>query len=749
MATADELLSGSVADKTLIIDNDLRTIRIPSSVSNLGVESDDEVLRLKFKMPRYITGVDLSTFSIRINYANANNECDVYTVSDAAVGAETIMFSWLVGPNATKYKGTTRFIVCAVKLNSEGTIDKEYNTTIASLPVLEGLETNQRAVSKYSDLIEQWRAELFGIGDTEEANMIAVSEEQQAVLENKGAEVLATIPEDYTTAYNNSEEAVRTKGDAVVCSTQGEAITVSDSSDDHLRGLKVFGKTTQITTTGKNLIRNELYTMTTNGLTITVHPDKTFTVNGTATTGTFLTIHTDFNPGAGEYILSGCPSTGGVSKYILYMTDTENGFYAQDVGNGYKFTHPGDVAPDVRLAVYEGVTVNNALFKPMIRSASIEDTTYEPYSDGVASPTPEWPQELSSVENPQVDIYGKNLLDWDNVLDALKLGADSSGATLTVKDGSVSLSGTPTVNFVQANNWLTEVSESWRGKKMYLRATITGTEPYMIMYFKDDSNRSLGAASLTQTGVVEFTMPPTAAFVLFAFCLNKKTVNTECTAVYSDLYLGVEDTEYEEHKTAQFISVPYTLRGIPVSKDGNYTDPTGQQWICDEVDFERGVFVQRLTTKVLDGITIRPYQAAHNTGQNYCAVYPVDNAYNSPVMSNKYKFSPINWSNSDKTLYGIGTAIIINDSRFDSEDNISSIFGNELPEITYVLATPIETPLTQEEIAAFKALRSNCLNTTVLNDSGATMELKYNADTKTYLVNTITSILEGIENGSY
>lgn len=74
MATADELLSTLDTDKTLIIDKDLRIITIPSSVKNLGVESDDDVLRLKFSMPRMYGDVDLSDFSIYINYMNADRK---------------------------------------------------------------------------------------------------------------------------------------------------------------------------------------------------------------------------------------------------------------------------------------------------------------------------------------------------------------------------------------------------------------------------------------------------------------------------------------------------------------------------------------------------------------------------------------------------------------------------------------------------------------------------------------------------
>ena len=43
------------------------------------------------------------------------------------------------------------------------------------------------------------------------------------------------------------------------------------------------------------------------------------------------------------------------------------------------------------------------------------------------------------------------------------------------------------------------------------------------------------------------------------------------------------------------IATPNGLPGIPVSSGGNYTDAKGQQWICDEVDFEKGVYVHRLS----------------------------------------------------------------------------------------------------------------------------------------------------------
>lgn len=139
----------------LTIDNDLRTITIPERIKNLGVETDANVKRLRFSMPRIYDDVDLSGFAIRINYQNAKGEGDVYPVTDAEPTAESITFSWLVGPHALAYKGNVRFIVCLKKVDHAGNVSQAYHTTLASLPVLEGLETGACIVEEHPDVLEQ------------------------------------------------------------------------------------------------------------------------------------------------------------------------------------------------------------------------------------------------------------------------------------------------------------------------------------------------------------------------------------------------------------------------------------------------------------------------------------------------------------------------------------------------------------------------------------------------------------------
>ena len=142
------------------IDNDLRTITIPSSLQTVGVESDEDVRRLNFQMPKQYHEVDLSEFNIRINFMNANNQGDVYAVTDKQVSGDNITFSWLVGRNALAYRGSIRFIVCLKRADAEGVVQQEFNTTIAQLTVLEGLETTEAVVAENPDIIEQILARL-------------------------------------------------------------------------------------------------------------------------------------------------------------------------------------------------------------------------------------------------------------------------------------------------------------------------------------------------------------------------------------------------------------------------------------------------------------------------------------------------------------------------------------------------------------------------------------------------------------
>ena len=110
------------------------------------------------------------------------------------------------------------------------------------------------------------------------------------------------------------------------------------------------------------------------------------------------------------------------------------------------------------------------------------------------------------------------------------------------------------------------------------------------------------------------------------------------------------------------LQTPNGLPGIPVTSGGNYTDASGQQWVCDEVDLERGVRVQRVDKGAFD---------------------------------------------STKAL---------------AEQNA-------------ILATPVEAPLTPDELTAYKALTTYAPNTVVQAADGAGLKLDYQRDANIVIKN--------------
>ena len=122
------------------INAENRSITIPQSEKLLGVENDSKAIRKHFRCPKIVgDGIDLTKSDVHINIQNASNKVsgkDRYNAENLKVSGENVTFEWSPLRKATSHKGTVRFSVCVTE---EGT-DREWNTTIATLNVLEGEE---------------------------------------------------------------------------------------------------------------------------------------------------------------------------------------------------------------------------------------------------------------------------------------------------------------------------------------------------------------------------------------------------------------------------------------------------------------------------------------------------------------------------------------------------------------------------------------------------------------------------------
>lgn len=167
MATVDEILAAELDATDVWFEVNLasRRIIVPNTVTNLGVKSDADVVHVRFRLPRYYNGIDFSTCKIGIDYTNAKNEEDRYEPEDVQIDNEnTVTFTWIVGRHAALYNGAVNFGLCIKKLNPDNPDSpfNEFHTTKASLPILDGMETCEESILMHTDILEQWRRQLFG-----------------------------------------------------------------------------------------------------------------------------------------------------------------------------------------------------------------------------------------------------------------------------------------------------------------------------------------------------------------------------------------------------------------------------------------------------------------------------------------------------------------------------------------------------------------------------------------------------------
>ena len=224
---------------------------------------------------------------------------------------------------------------------------------------------------------------------------------------------------------------------------------------------------------------------------------------------------------------------------------------------------------------------------------------------------------------------------------------------------------------------------------------------------------------------------------LILFNNTGDTLISDFKAYWYQLELGTTATTYSPYREQLLtLPTPTGLPGIPVTSGGNYTDQNGQQWVCDEVDLERGVKVQRVTTIVFSDkkkFTLRTTSTStkfrFSTAANGLKTTNLTTADSSAFCS------ALALGNRDST-WTIPNIFTIDAyaKLYVRFENINSL--NELQQylqqtpmsLTAILATPIETPLSPAEIAAYKALTAYGPDTVVQASDGAGVKLGYQRD---------------------
>lgn len=142
MPTVEDILRNSdhilINEPLFVIDSNLRVVSIPRDGVVAGVVGDKLVNFIDFKMPKTYNGFDMSTFSIRIDYVNANGEASYNTVTNYSVDGDYLYFSWLIDSHVTAYSGNVMFSARLFKQES-GVLKQCFNTSVGNIKVLDGI----------------------------------------------------------------------------------------------------------------------------------------------------------------------------------------------------------------------------------------------------------------------------------------------------------------------------------------------------------------------------------------------------------------------------------------------------------------------------------------------------------------------------------------------------------------------------------------------------------------------------------
>lgn len=514
-------------------------------------------------------------------------------------------------------------------------------------------------------------------------------------------------------------------------SASGNPAIMSDTlKNNPMNEMKVFGWSKQKSTTGANLIDvdsmlNECLVKNDDGTysilkTETNRFSKQFPVNLTA--GTVIRFDADVIEYNGAYQLNLQISfnyqTISAGQTIILGSDVTKASIYQDSKN--------DVGTYTK-------------FKNAILSIGKAQISYEPYTGGKPSPSPEYPQEIISAGNSgniEVNVRGKNLVDVYGYSandipnpEAERVLFNTYGTTLSTTEKKDKLVISQKINEDTKPNSYTAgyfcigINERLEEGKVY--KVSFDMEVLSNPFGVSNIGILINGINYTTAKITEKRVATTALYEAYNKRQYVEIRNNGMSLEISNFMITEEDenTIYEPYHEPQTISIstPTGLPAIPVDSDGNYTDANGQQWIADYVDLKLGKLYKKVTRLNLKDVdTMYTAHGIHSNGNGYLSIDVKNMNKKYLPISNRYKSS--GWTMKNGYVYTPkDNIVVIVDDRFTDKQTAIKLVQNTY--VIYALTSQIETDLTPEEIQAYKNLVTYAGTTIVENDAECYMEV--------------------------
>ena len=489
---------------------------------------------------------------------------------------------------------------------------------------------------------------------------------------------------------------------------------------DVLTEFNMYGMSSQNKTTGKNLLKYPYIetTKTSQGIMFMDNKDGSINVSGTATGTAYYNLYSNMDGkrltlASGTYKLvvkgrSKCDVivNNGVKSVknegTITITDGHNEIYCY-------------------IVVQEGVTVDETIY-PMIQLASITDESYEPYTGGKPSPSPDYPQEIKSVGdsgNIEVNVRGKNL--WDN-FKKLSLGnvEQKNGTYIATADN---MQVDITMESVGARPLLLKANNAYT---FSLKTTVSISSPkFVCLRYTNGETNNVIFKNKNFINFVPKRDVEKVGFILYESVAGDKVYDVQ-------LEIGSEATPYEPYQEEQTVALPYILNAIPVSSGGNYTDQSGQQYIADRVVEKDGVFgIERNIATDVPLLTEKLREITDMKGrfiQDYAFKKTFTPLY-APLVNIGYgKAWGVAGNVIDKWIFGVNKANLYisppKDLNYTSEDAFNALKDLNI-KVYGALSVSIFEPLPEDIQSKLRALSTNYPVTIIENNYNTWMKATY------------------------
>lgn len=512
--------------------------------------------------------------------------------------------------------------------------------------------------------------------------------------------------------------------------TGNPALLENSKGNRGLESLTLYGKSTQVSTTGAQLISlNDSYGVTTvNGVTKTPIGISAWKLEGISKEDAIIYPYsslTFLSLSKGDYVFSVFGTSKAKARYTIIGRGSSG--YIQ-TGYSQKISIQEDVKLTFNFLIENGVE-SNGILMIMLNSGSTS-LPWEPYTGGKPSPSPEYPQEIEStgdVGEIGVTVTGANLLPFE-------VGQKGNGFEVFADGVQVDVDRETDIYAVGQNNGNVESGYDefalMTAGKYYIYSGTQDVYLYVVVWRKG-KNVVLGYSVGTNAAQIEIMDGDKFRIFLRTAAAFKGKVKAMITRT------PMNATSYEPYKPVQKLIVPTPngLPGIPVSSGGNYTDEKGQQWVCDEVDFKKGVYVQRIGKKTITSKDIFFKSGLSTDDVNYFGlnkffVHIGTRGEKDVLMSNCFVAGIYqNFGALGKIFLGSASGNVIyfsvNAQKYPDVETFKQWAVENGLMFLYQLADIVETHLTAEELSAYKTLRTYSPTTTVINDADAWMSVGY------------------------